>query len=155
MKDWTQIYKVINNIYKEGELQESATVKDFLTVQHDWTKLPNIHTVFIRGIALKKANVILAQTEKTSFKVFRNRKILYICTVITNNLFDMELVGIEYTKDVTGRNRYVRIDLEKYGKNQLLEDFLDGLEIMARKDEETVSLDEFNRYIDERLNANV
>ena len=26
----------INNIYKEGELQESATVKDFLTVQHDW-----------------------------------------------------------------------------------------------------------------------
>ena len=67
----------------------------------------------------------------------------------------MELAGIEYTKDVTGRNRYVRIDLEKYGKNQLLEDFLDGLEIMARKDEETVNLDEFNRYIDERLNANV
>jgi len=25
----------INNIYKEGELQESATVKDFLTVQHE------------------------------------------------------------------------------------------------------------------------
>jgi hypothetical protein len=24
----------INNIYKEGELQELATVKDFLTVQH-------------------------------------------------------------------------------------------------------------------------
>ena len=67
----------------------------------------------------------------------------------------MELAGIEYTKDVTGRNRYVRIDLEKYGKNQLLEDFLDGLEIRARKDEETVNLDEFNRYIDERLNANV
>ena len=53
------------------------------------------------------------------------------------------------------RNRYVRIDLEKYGKNQLLEDFLDGLDVMARKGEETVSLDEFNRYIDERLNANV
>ena len=67
----------------------------------------------------------------------------------------MELAGIKYTKDATGHNRYVRIDLEKYGKNQLLEDFLDGLEVAARKGEETVSLDEFNRYIDERLKANV
>ena len=63
----------------------------------------------------------------------------------------MELAGIEYMKDTTGRNRYVRIDLEKYGENQLLEDFLDGLEAMARKDEETISLDEFNRYIDDKL----
>jgi hypothetical protein len=42
-----------------------------------------------------------------------------------------------------------------YGENQLLKDFLDLLEIEARKGEETVSLDEFNRYIDEKLKANV
>jgi hypothetical protein len=67
----------------------------------------------------------------------------------------MEIAGIKYTKDAAGRNRYVRIDLEKYGENQLIEDFLDGLEAMARKDKETVSLDKFNRYVDERLKANV
>jgi hypothetical protein len=54
----------------------------------------------------------------------------------------MEIAGIKYTKDVTGRNRYVRIDLEKYGENQLLEDFLDMLDIEARKDEPTYPLDE-------------
>ena len=63
----------------------------------------------------------------------------------------MELSGIKYTKDATGRNRYVRIDLEKYGENRLLEDFLDGLEAMACKEEETVSLEEFNKYIDDKL----
>jgi len=67
----------------------------------------------------------------------------------------MEVAGIKYTKDVSGHNRYVQIDLEKYGENQLLEDFLDGLEAIACKEEETVSLDEFNRYIDKRLRANV
>jgi len=67
----------------------------------------------------------------------------------------MEVAGIKYTKDVSGNNRYVQIDLKKYGENQLLEDFLDGLEVMACKEEETVSLDKFNRYIDKRLKANV
>jgi len=67
----------------------------------------------------------------------------------------MEIAGIQYKKDTTGRNRYVQIDLDKYGENKLLEDFFDGLEVMARKGEETVSLDEFNRYIDKRLKSNV
>ena len=67
----------------------------------------------------------------------------------------MELTGIKYTKDATGHNRYVRIDLEKYGENQMLEDFLDGLEAMAQKKEESVSLDDFNKYIDTRVAANV
>ena len=67
----------------------------------------------------------------------------------------MELTGIKYTKDATGRNRYVRIDLEKYGENQMLEDFLDGLEAMVQKKEESVSLDDFNKYIDTRVAANV
>ena len=67
----------------------------------------------------------------------------------------MELTGIKYTKDAAGYNRYVRIDLEKYRENQLLEDFLDGFEAMSQKKEESVSLDDFNRYIDERLKTNV
>ena len=62
----------------------------------------------------------------------------------------MELAGIEYTKDTTGRNRYVRIDLEKYGENQLLEDFLDGLEVMARKGETTYPFEEVMRNEFER-----
>jgi hypothetical protein len=63
--------------------------------------------------------------------------------------------GVKYTKDATGRNRYLRIDLDKYGGTRLIEDFLDALEVIASKGEETVSLDEFNRHIDERLSKNV
>ena len=54
----------------------------------------------------------------------------------------MELAGIKYTKDANGINRFVRIDLERYGKNQLLEDFLDMLDIEARKNEPTYPLEE-------------
>jgi len=57
----------------------------------------------------------------------------------------MGLAGIKYTKDITGYNRYVRIDLEKYGENQLLEDFLDILDIEARKNEPTYPFEEVMR----------
>ena len=67
----------------------------------------------------------------------------------------MALAGIKYMKDADGRHRYVRIDLDKYGKHSLLEYFLDGLEAEALKGEESISLDEFNRYIDNRLEKNV
>ena len=68
----------------------------------------------------------------------------------------METVaGIKYTKSPNGNKRYVRVDLDMYGENQLLEDFLDGLDVMARKGEETISLKEFNRYIDKRIKMNV
>jgi hypothetical protein len=53
-----------------------------------------------------------------------------------------QLSGIKYTKDRIG-NRYVRIDLNRYGNNPLLEDFLDGLEIEKRKGEPTVTFEEF------------
>jgi hypothetical protein len=66
-----------------------------------------------------------------------------------------QLTGIEYEKDVTGRARYVRIDIDKYGENEALRDFLDGIEAMSRKGEETISLDEFNKYVDKRLKENV
>jgi len=65
------------------------------------------------------------------------------------------IAGIKYTKNPNSSSRYVRIDLDVYGDNQLLEDFLDLAEIKSRKDNETVSLDEFNRYIDKRIEANV
>ncbi|MDR2763838.1 MAG: hypothetical protein LBB90_02280 [Tannerella sp.] len=57
----------------------------------------------------------------------------------------MELAGIKYTKDATGKKRYVRVDLDMHGENQLLEDFLDLLEIEAAKKEkgEYVTLEEF------------
>jgi hypothetical protein len=61
------------------------------------------------------------------------------------------LTGIEYEKDATGRTRYVRVDIDKYGENEAFQDFLDGIEVMSQKGEETVTLQEFNRYIDERL----
>lgn len=65
------------------------------------------------------------------------------------------IAGIKYTKSPNGDKRYVRVDLDMYGENQLLEDFLDLLDIEARKGEETISLDEFNRYIDKRLEMNI
>lgn len=63
--------------------------------------------------------------------------------------------GIKYTKDVAGYKHYVRIDLDMYGENQLLEDFPDLLDIEARKSGETISLNEFNEYIDKRIESNV
>jgi hypothetical protein len=54
-----------------------------------------------------------------------------------------EIAGIKYTKDATGHKRYVRVDLNMYGENQLLEDFSDMLEIEAHKGEPTIPLREF------------
>jgi hypothetical protein len=59
--------------------------------------------------------------------------------------------GIKYTKGLKGNKRYVRVDLDMHGENQLLEDFLDLVEIENRKNDETISLDEFNKYIDKRV----
>jgi len=67
----------------------------------------------------------------------------------------MKFTGVKYRKDTMGRNRYLQIDLEKHGNNQLIEDFLDMLSIDESEGNETVSLDEFNRYVDEKLRTNV
>jgi hypothetical protein len=64
-----------------------------------------------------------------------------------------QIAGIKYTN--SGSRRYVRVDLDMYENNDLLQDFLDSLEIKVRKGEKTVSLDEFNKYIDKRLEVNV
>ena len=52
------------------------------------------------------------------------------------------VAGIKYETDSRGAKRFVRIDLKKYGNNQLLEDFLDGMDIEKRKGEETVPLED-------------
>jgi len=52
------------------------------------------------------------------------------------------VAGIKYETDSNGAKRYVRIDLKKYGNNQLLEDFLDSTDVEKRKGEETVSLED-------------
>ena len=68
----------------------------------------------------------------------------------------METVaGIKYTNDSKSNKRYVRVDLDMYGENQLFEDFLDLIEIEFHKDDEKISLDEFNKYIDEKIKMNV
>ena len=41
------------------------------------------------------------------------------------------ITGIKYTKSPNGNKRYVRVDLDMYGENQVLEDFLDLIEIEA------------------------
>ncbi|MDR3118218.1 MAG: hypothetical protein LBU44_02150 [Mediterranea sp.] len=69
-----------------------------------------------------------------------------------------KIAGIRYTKDVFGRKRYVHIDLDTYGDNQLVEDLLDLLDLLdikASKRSEKISLDELNQYIDKRLEADV
>ena len=50
--------------------------------------------------------------------------------------------GIKYTRSPKGDKRYVRVDLDVHGDNQLLEDFLDGLEAMSRQGEPTYPFDE-------------
>ena len=49
--------------------------------------------------------------------------------------------GIKYIKNSKGNN-YVRIDLDMHGKNQLLEDFLDLIEIESRNGEPTYPFEE-------------
>ena len=65
------------------------------------------------------------------------------------------IAGIKYTKDSKGNQRYVRVDLDMHGENQSLENFLDLIEIENHKNDETISLDEFNKYIDKRIKMNV
>jgi hypothetical protein len=76
-------------------------------------------------------------------KSFRDKKIMEA------------IAGIEYTKDVTGKKRYVQIDLDMYGENQLIEDFLDGLEAMKLKGEPTIPLREFINEQNKKRGLNV
>ena len=48
--------------------------------------------------------------------------------------------GIIYLRDESSGRRFAQIDLDQYGED--LEDFLDGLIVKARRNEETVTLEE-------------
>ncbi|MDR2809662.1 MAG: hypothetical protein LBB84_03780 [Tannerellaceae bacterium] len=65
------------------------------------------------------------------------------------------IAGIKYTKDKTGRKRYVRIDLDMYGENPLIEDFLDLLDIEASRGEPTIPLREFIKEQNKKRGINV
>ncbi|KAA6336447.1 hypothetical protein EZS27_015394 [termite gut metagenome] len=54
-----------------------------------------------------------------------------------------QLTGIEYEKDASGRTRYIRVDIDKYGENESLQDFLDGIEALSRKGEPTIPFADF------------
>ena len=63
--------------------------------------------------------------------------------------------GIKYTKDSKGNKRYVRVDLDKYGENQLLEDFLDLIEIEDCKNEPKRPLRDIIREQNQKRGMNV
>jgi hypothetical protein len=67
----------------------------------------------------------------------------------------MAIAGIKYEKNIRGINTHVRIDLKRYGNNELLEDFLDGVEAENLKGSETITLDEFKSHMDKRFKKNV
>ncbi len=67
----------------------------------------------------------------------------------------MPIAGIKYEKNVHGVATHVRIDLKRYGKNELLEDFLDGMEAENLRGGETITLEELKKHMDERLKKNV
>jgi len=64
----------------------------------------------------------------------------------------MAIAGIKIEKDVRGTARYARIDLKRYGNNELLEDFFDSLEIDARKNDETTPWEEVRAELDKKFN---
>jgi hypothetical protein len=66
-----------------------------------------------------------------------------------------QIAGIKYETDAHGAKRYVRIDLKRYGNNELLEDFLDGLDAEMRRGGETITLDEFKKSMNNRLKKHV
>ena len=45
-----------------------------------------------------------------------------------------KVAGIKYTKDSKGTN-FVRVNLDMYGENQLLEDFLDLIDVEIYRNE--------------------
>jgi hypothetical protein len=60
------------------------------------------------------------------------------------------IAGIKYKTNARGLKTHVEIDLRKYGDNELLEDFLDLLEIKASEAEETFDWEDFKREENKR-----
>ncbi|MDR0733600.1 MAG: hypothetical protein LBF08_06035 [Dysgonamonadaceae bacterium] len=62
-----------------------------------------------------------------------------------------EIRGIEYLPDEFGRKKFVKIDLDLYGEDTLLEDFLDTLEVEAAQGESYITLSEFVKHVEDRI----
>ncbi|MDR2690735.1 MAG: hypothetical protein LBB73_00285 [Dysgonamonadaceae bacterium] len=58
--------------------------------------------------------------------------------------------GIKCTKNASGSKRFLCIDLDMYGENQLIEDFIDLMDVEARKGEPTYPLEEVLEYENKR-----
>jgi hypothetical protein len=67
----------------------------------------------------------------------------------------LHIAGIKTETDSCGKVRYLRIDMNKHGNNELLEDFLDSLAAKNYKKGETISLAEFNEHIEQKLKKHV
>lgn len=59
----------------------------------------------------------------------------------------MAIAGIKYEKNIRGVNTHVRIDLKRYGNNELLEDFLDGMEAQQAKNEPTTPWEDVKKRL--------
>ena len=62
----------------------------------------------------------------------------------------MQTAGITFEKDMRGTVRYARIDLRRHGNNELLEDFFDSQEIVARQNDEVLSWEDAKIKLDEK-----
>ena len=60
------------------------------------------------------------------------------------------MTGITMEKDSRGHIRYARIDLRKHGRNELIEDFLDGIEAEAAMSDEVIPLERVIRRQNEK-----
>ena len=90
--------------------------------------------------------------------IFGDYFIYYIFVLIvtpTTKVQDMAITGIKYETDSRGIRRFVRIDLKRFGNNELVEDFLDGMEAEKRKGGETISLEEFKEDVEKKLKKHV
>jgi len=65
------------------------------------------------------------------------------------------MTGVQYTKDIKGRNRYIRFDMQRFKHNNLLEDFLDLIDVENRKDEPVYDFDNVISTENHRRGINV
>lgn len=61
-----------------------------------------------------------------------------------------KIAGITTTTDHRGMEIYVKINMRKYGNNVLLEDFLDGQAVEARRGDETKPWSEVKAGLDKK-----
>lgn len=65
------------------------------------------------------------------------------------------LQGIEYRQDDTGNDRYLVIDLHRYGGSEALENFLDAVEMEMRCGEPCIPFEEFVQQENQRRGVDV